>query len=226
MLATAPGLYYNLKSCQYLGAQQPINHLVAHYLNHTEDYRTDSFLTSSQQDLFNLIEIVKSQYDFRTTLSTPIDKLINRIHKLIKRDAFIHLISSLTSQQFSKLISEDRGYQLFFKLMFFSYLMTQLKVMRQLNKDAQQCLNTCQHYLKVIQNQPDFYHTFIDNFYKSTQMSINDKLFYSRIIFPSDLPNKPFSKLIEQFQSHWRNQFLFLNQTNDHSELPQLLFGF
>ena len=65
------------------------------------------------------------------------------------------MISSLTSQQFSKLISEDRGYQLFFKLMF-SYLMTQLKVMRQLNKDAQQCLNTCQHYLKVIQNQQIF----------------------------------------------------------------------
>ena len=176
-LATTPILYYNLKSCQYVGAQQSLNHLIDHYLNHHDDYRSNSFLTSSQQDLFNLIAFVISQYDFRTTNSTPNEKVINRIQILIKKDAFNHLISSLTSQHFSKLISEERGYQLFFKLMFFSYLMTQLKTIRQLNKDAQQCLNTCNHFLKVIQNQPTFYHTFIDNFYQSSQMSLNDKLF-------------------------------------------------
>ena len=209
-----------------LDSKDAFNDLVDHYFKYKQNYQSSSFLMRSQQDLFNLITIVKYQHLFRLSSDSFQEKLFKQINKTIKKDPFNHLVSSLTSQQFNKLISEPRGFQILFKLMFFSFLMTELKNMRRLNKDGRQCLNTCQHFLKVIQNQPSLYQSFIDQFYKTDQMPMNEKLFYSRIIFPNQLPNQPFSMLIDQFKQHWNDQFLFSNKTNECSELTPLLFAF
>ena len=223
---STPALFYNLNSCMMLDSKDAFNDLVDHYFKYKQNYQSSSFLMRSQQDLFNLITIVKYQHLFRLSSDSFQEKLFKQINKTIKKDPFNHLVSSLTSQQFNKLISEPRGFQILFKLMFFSFLMTELKNMRRLNKDGRQCLNTCQHFLKVIQNQPSLYQSFIDQFYKTEQMPMNEKLFYSRIIFPNQLPNQPFSMLIDQFKQHWNDQFLFSNKTNECSELTPLLFAF
>ena len=133
----------------------------------------------------------------------------------------------MTSDQFAKLIKGKQGYQIIFKLMLFAYLMKQISKHKLGSKHSTEFLNTCHHYLKSIQNQPSLFQTFIIQYFRTNQLPITEKLFFSQLLFPFFLPQRFVQELMKQLNTYWHgDQFLEPTSSKGFSEQNQLIYAF
>ena len=125
------------------------------------------------------------------------------------------------------LLKVNKGYQIIFKLMLFAYLMTQISKHKLGSKHSTEFLNTCHHYSKSIQNQPSLFQTFIIQYFRTNQLPITDKLFFSQLLFPFFLPQRFVQELMKQLNTYWHgDQFLEPTSSKGFSEQNQLIYAF
>ena len=87
-----------------------LTYIIDHYLsNHKTYYTITPFLLEQQHHLFCLTTILTAHHTYRLSNHALQERLLEKIHSLIKQDPFFKLIKTMTSDQFAKLIKGKQG---------------------------------------------------------------------------------------------------------------------
>ena len=220
------GLYFTLQSLMQLNASQHIHRLLATYMKSPISSSSRSILSQHQQRLFHHAHILDTLFQFRFNAPDILQPLTKQLQQLVSSDSFFVFIKKLNIKKFNAYINSRHVFQLFLKLLLFSFvsnIMNQHKLETVHTKD---CKEICANYLKIICSKPSLMSQFIDTFASTGSIQLTDKLFFCHTVFrqllPSNMQQSIIAKIIDQY---WRdNQLVDSSHFQGYSTQTNLMF--
>ena len=204
-------IYYTLHSLLRLGSKSYIDQFLKAYVKAPKRQylkpNQPHILLDGQQRLIMDALIIELLSLFKYNSNSINQNFITSVSKRISKDPFVQFIQKINLNQFNHILNDSRGYTFCIKLIIYHHLLKQLislKIDLSLVTPIKVILDD---YINIIYKNPTKNLKFIEDFYNSTQLNFQSKLFIIDL-FLKDIDHKsfPVNELINKFNQNWMYQ--------------------